>query len=147
MGTFFDEPKTPELDDIFAVSDCNTPIIFILSVGADPTDSLLKYSQEKSKHLSNISLGQGQGEKAAVLIEKHRKEGGWVLLQNCHLAKSWMPSLEKKVVEFQDSTTGHENFKLLLTSMPVVYFPVSVLQNGIKLTTEPPRGLKANLKR
>lgn len=31
--------------------------------------------------------------------------------------------------------------------MPATYFPVSILQNGIKLTTEPPRGIKANLKR
>jgi dynein heavy chain len=31
--------------------------------------------------------------------------------------------------------------------MPASYFPASVLQNGIKLTTEPPRGIKANLKR
>lgn len=29
--------------------------------------------------------------------------------------------------------------------MPCSYFPVFVLQNGIKLTTEPPRGIKANL--
>ena len=41
----------------------------------------------------------------------------------------------------------NEGFRLFLTSMPVPFFPVAVLQNGIKNTTEPPMGIKANLQR
>lgn len=59
-----------------------------------------------------------------------------------------MPALEvicEKNTE--DVSKTHPDFRLIMTSMPADYFPASILQNGLKMTTEPPRGVKANLKR
>jgi dynein heavy chain, axonemal len=58
-----------------------------------------------------------------------------------------MPSLEKIVLGFSEHYNDNPNFRLFLTSMPADYFPVPILQNGSKLTLEPPRGLKSNLKK
>ena len=70
------------------------------------------------------------------------------MLQNCHLGRTFMPALETIVLGLEeDAANIHEDFRLFLTSTPCDYFPISILQNSVKVTTEPPRGVKANLKR
>jgi len=152
MEKFFVEPPSTAINILYENIDEVTPLIFVLTQGADPTAQLLKFASDMNfmDKLFPISLGQGQGPKAEKLISQALEEGQWVMLQNCHLARSWMPKLEKIVLEFPELKLAgkvHEDFRLYLTSMPAPYFPVSVLQNSVKLTVEPPRGMRANLKR
>eukprot|EP00928_Gymnodinium_smaydae_P068050 TRINITY_DN5109_c0_g7_i1.p1 TRINITY_DN5109_c0_g7~~TRINITY_DN5109_c0_g7_i1.p1 ORF type:complete len:4115 (+),score=1184.64 TRINITY_DN5109_c0_g7_i1:176-12520(+) len=148
LGEFFTESPPFDLAGAFNDSKATTPLIFVLSAGADPTEYLLSLAQEKGygERLHFISLGQGQGPKAEALIKLGWDTGDWVCLQNCHLAASWMPKLES-IQESQDPKKINEDYRLWLTSMPSNLFPVPVLQSGLKITNEPPKGLRANIGR
>lgn len=111
---------------VFKDSSSTTPLIFVLSPGTDPAADLYKFAEEMkfSKKLSAISLGQGQvrtgwavvevwrrgqlaprrsalpppqGPRAEAMMRSSIERGKWVFFQNCHLAPSWMPALERLI--------------------------------------------------
>lgn len=102
MDKFYVEPPSVKMEILFKDLSVYTPLIFVLSQGADPTSTLFKFAEEKGfmEKLFPISLGQGMGPRAEKLINTAMAEGQWVSLQNCHLAKSWMGALELIVLDF-----------------------------------------------
>eukprot|EP00435_Cladocopium_sp_Y103_P013143 s1702_g3.t1 len=143
LGEKFVNPPPFDLAGSYSDSNAMSPLIFILSPGADPGSNLYRFAAEK--------LGlKCQGPKAERLMDIATKDGGWVLLQNCHLATSWMPRLERLLDEMpgkkrKDPKKVHKDFRLWLTSYPSNKFPVAILQNGVKMTNEAPKGLRANM--
>jgi len=148
LGSKFTEPPVLDMQSVVEDSTTRTPLIFVLSPGVDPTSSLLQLAESSgmASRFHALSLGQGQAPIATRMIKEGVKEGKWVFLANCHLSLSWMPQLDKLVEQLQVEEPRPE-FRLWLSSSPHPEFPISILQTGIKMTTEPPKGLKANMKR
>lgn len=69
LGKFFIEPPSFDLGASFADSNNKSPIIFILSPGADPMSELKKVADVQRKKWESLSLGQGQGPKAIEAIK------------------------------------------------------------------------------
>ena len=148
LGAKFLEPQSGNLLAILNDSSVKTPILFVLSPGVDPAQSFFKLAEDMrfASRTGSISLGQGQGARAEVMLKEGMETGMWILLQNCHLCPSWMPTLEKLIDNIAPERV-HADFRIWLTSMPTPKFPMSILQNSVKVTMEPPRGVKANLLR
>ncbi|KAI8619311.1 dynein heavy chain and region D6 of dynein motor-domain-containing protein [Chytriomyces sp. MP71] len=150
LGQEFIDIPPLDLFKVYKDTTNKLPLIFILSSGSDPTSGLMKMAASKEFNMQDrlhmISLGQGQGPIAEELIRRAKTDGDWLFLQNCHLAASWMGRLETIIKGFAEVDI-HTNFRLFLSSMPSKVFPSSVLQDGVKVTNEPPKGLRANIAR
>jgi len=128
----------------------SVPVFFLLSPGVDPLVSVRAIGKTHDKTESNgqffsVSLGQGQEPVAEKALERMQVSGGWVMLQNIELVARWLPKLEKKLEVLIEG--AHPDFRVFLSSLPQKVVPVQILQNSIKLTNEPPSGLRANMLR
>uniref|UniRef100_A0A3Q3E463 Dynein axonemal heavy chain 10 n=1 Tax=Labrus bergylta TaxID=56723 RepID=A0A3Q3E463_9LABR len=126
-------------DTIYEQSTPFSPIVFILSPGSDPGSDLMKLAERSGFEGSKfkfLAMGQGQ-EKIAVA------RGQWLMLQNCHLLVKWLKDLEKSLERI---TKPHSSFRLWITTNPILDFPIGILQKSLKVVTEPPNGLKLNMR-
>merc|ERR1712166_378461 len=132
-------------------SSPSTPIFFTLFPGVDPTRWVEDYAKNiANKEFLNISMGQGQEERAETSVHEFSERGGWIFLQNIHLMQAWLPRLEHTLEEAADGS--HLDFRCFLSAEPppLPHFktiPESLLQSCIKVMNEAPADLKSNLRR
>nr|KAF6268323.1 dynein axonemal heavy chain 10 [Myotis myotis] len=146
MGEKYVQPPMISFEAIFEQSTPNSPIVFILSPGSDPASDLMKLAEQTGfggNRLKFLAMGQGQEKVALQLLETAVARGQWLMLQNCHLLVKWLKDLEKSLERI---TKPHPDFRLWLTTDPTQGFPIGILQKSLKVVTEPPNGLKLNMR-
>ena len=141
----YTKPVSDTMESIFNSSGNKIPILFLLSAGSDPTSSIDELSKKKKKNLSKISMGEGQEKKAISLIQEANENGDWVLLQNCHLGLGFMSYLDTLLISEEWVENVHEEFRIWMTCEPHNKFTIGLLQMSVKVTNEPPKGIKAGL--
>ncbi|XP_076645556.1 dynein axonemal heavy chain 3 [Halictus rubicundus] len=127
----------------YAESNCLTPILFILPSCSSLLSLISAYAKTKgylSKFIS-LSMGRGQEQRAEFLLKRAQAEGNWVFLENCHLVPHWMLDLER-LCENCDISNTSLGFRLWLSSYPIKGFPISILQNSIKISHDYPLNIK-----
>ncbi|NWV92100.1 DYH17 protein, partial [Machaerirhynchus nigripectus] len=153
MGSKYVEGRSIDLSEVYKESSPSTPLFFILSPGVDPLKDVealgtrLNFTIDNGK-IHNVSLGQGQEVVAEHAMEVAAAEGHWVILQNIHLVARWLGTLEKLVE--QHSLASHPEYRLFMSAEPAPtpeshIIPQGLLDNSIKITSEPPTGMRANL--
>ncbi|CBJ30911.1 Dynein heavy chain family dynein heavy chain [Ectocarpus siliculosus] len=155
MGTNYVLQQPYNMAETYIETSPATPMFFVLFPGVDPTpwvESLartLDITTENGKFI-NISMGQGQEKPAEGVVERFARDGGWVLLQNCHLMQSWVPSLERLLEIVQQG--AHDTFRCFISAEPppmasMKNMPESLMQSCIKVANEAPADIKSNLTR
>ncbi|XP_028172090.1 dynein beta chain, ciliary-like [Ostrinia furnacalis] len=153
MGTKYVENRTLEFSKSFEETSPTTPIFFILSPGVNPLKDVEALGKvmgftSDNGNFHNVSLGQGQEIVAEQAMDEALQKGHWVVLQNIHLVKKWLPSLEKKMESFANGC--HIEFRLFMSAEPAAtpaahIIPQGILESSIKITNEPPTGMQANI--
>jgi len=150
MGDKYVGDVDASLSSCLPETDPATPVYFILSPGVDVVGDVERQAADrdflpKNGKFSDVSLGEGKDVISDREVDRMSKDGGWVILQNIHLMPKWLLELEKRIE--RNAPEAHPDFRLFLTSDPSKNIPVALLQRSIKLTQEPPPGLKALFKR
>merc|ERR1711871_390131 len=154
LGDNFINQKPFNMEAAYQESSPATPIFFTLFPGVDPTSWVESFGGKigllKSGRYQNISMGQGQEERAEKAIKDFAVNGGWIFLQNVHLMTEWLPSMERALEKAAEH--AHQDFRCFISAEPpslphLKILPESLLQSCIKVMNEAPADLRSNSQR
>lgn len=133
-------PTNDKIEELFDESTPNKPVLYLLSAGADPTQTVDDFALKKKKpNINKVSMGEAQEIPAKEKLKEGHLTGKWLLLSNCQLSLDLMAEMEDLLNP--SDRVPHPDFRLWITCEQDNDFPLGLLQMAIKNTFVPPKGL------
>ena len=88
-------------------------------------------------------MGEGVLEIALSVVDECRSSGDWVYFQNCHLGLDFMSKLD--ILLKNQELEFNPEMRIWLSCEPRDEFPIGLLHQSLKVTNEPPKGIKAGM--
>eukprot|EP00731_Ephydatia_muelleri_P038546 Em0801g2a len=153
LGTKYVEKRNIPFEVSYQETSPGTPVFFVLSPGVDPLKDVESLGKKlgftmDNGNFHNVSLGQGQEDVAERALDVAAKDGHWVILQNIHLVAKWLARLDKKLEQYSEGS--NKAYRVYMSAEPAGsreghIIPQGILECSIKITNEPPTGMRANL--
>lgn len=141
-----------DLDAIFQTSSPSAPILLVSLPGSDPMEIVARLGAAMNRRpgdaerfiihnlpLQNLDLVE-------TSIRDCAEQGHWVMIQNIHLASSWLFKLEVLLSDL--SKSAHEDFRCFLVTTPESFhdnLPEMLVQACVKVVWETGIDLKTNV--
>ncbi|XP_029655398.2 dynein heavy chain 5, axonemal-like, partial [Octopus sinensis] len=125
LGDVYTEGVILDLAKVWEESDSRTPLVGMLSMGADPSSNIEALAKKHKIECHALSMGQGQEVHARRLLQQGLQQGGWLLLQNCHLSLDFLTEIVETVLETENV---HSQFRLWVTTEVHQKFLINLLQ-------------------
>ena len=91
LGEEYSQPVTDPISQQWEESSNNTPVLYLLSPGADPTGGIDEFAKKKKQFpTGKVSMGEEMEKPALDMIKAGFVTGRWVILNNCHLSLEFM---------------------------------------------------------
>uniref|UniRef100_A0A182NEB2 Dynein heavy chain tail domain-containing protein n=1 Tax=Anopheles dirus TaxID=7168 RepID=A0A182NEB2_9DIPT len=152
LGAKFVNFPVGSLEDAFQESSSQTLILLLVRGNASPLDrverlarSVHRTSKQTEKTcFEKINMTENRMEAFIGLLQRCIADECWLFVGDCHLSETFLKQLPR-VVAYLKGNNPNSKFRLWLCSKPHETFPVSVLQNCIKLAYEEPKGIKHHM--
>ncbi|XP_049548432.1 dynein axonemal heavy chain 2-like [Anopheles darlingi] len=145
-------PTVISLEDVLQESSAQTLILLLIRDNSNPLARVERLGQKVrllaggvGGSIRQLNMTDDRLELFIEMLQRCVADQSWLYVGDCHLSELFLRKLPQVVV-FLKTIESQSHFRLWLACQPHEAFPVSVLQNCIKLAYEEPKGIKHTMR-